>query len=291
MKHMFWATLLLVLFAAPVVAQHHHDDDDNEKEKHKEAEVRVYLADKDRKPVSLVGVGATVVLTAADGTRKVRKTTRVVPPAGQTTGLGHGGEVRAMGDYLVELVVHKPHGEHGDEEHGHQKKDGTPYFRLKVGFDELHFSAVVIFSIGGKTHNVKGFEYPPAVPDNYEDAVARVEEHLKAIQALMDSNELEKVHAVAEKISYVCEKLPELAPHDDRADVEKICKAVISLFSEIDEAADAGKKRETIQVFSKYKRQVAELRKHVKAEGHDPHEEGTSKTTRSLRVTYFYLPG
>ena len=66
---------------------------------------------------------------------------------------------------------------------------------------------------------------------------------------------------------------------------------MIALFSEIDEAADAGKKRETIQVFSKYKLRVAELKKHVKGEGHNHHEEGTAKTTRSLRVTYFYLPG
>ena len=138
---------------------------------------------------------------------------------------------------------------------------------------------------------MKGFEYPPAVPNNYKDAVARVEELLKAIQGLIDTNDLEKVHAVAEKISYVCEKLPELAPHDDKADVEKTCKAVIALFGEIDEAADAGKKRETIQVFSKYKLKVGELKKHVKGEGHNHHEEGTAKATRSLRVTYFYLPG
>ena len=284
MKHVYWTTLLLVLFAAPAVAQHHHDD--NEKRKDREAEVRVYLADKDKKPVSLASMDATLVLTTADGTKKVRKATRVVPPEGEKKGLGHGGEVRKMDEYFVELVVRKPHGEHG-----HKEKDATPYFGLQVGLDELTFSAVVIFRIRGKTYNVKGFEYPPAVRNNYKDAVARVEEHLKAIQALIDTNELEKVHAVAERISYVCEKLPDLAPHDDKVDVEKTCKAVIALFSEIDEAADAGKKRETIQVFSKYKLKVAELKKHVKGEGHNHHEDGTSKTTRSLRVTYFYLPG
>ena len=178
MKHMYWASLLLVLFAAPAVAQHHHDDD--EKKKDGEAEVRIYLADKDRKPVSLVGVDANVVLATPDGKRKVRKATRVVPPEGERTGLGHGGEVRKMDEYFVELVVHKPHGEHEGEGHGHKKKDGTPYLGLQIELDELTFSAVVIFHIDGETYNVKGFEYPPAVPKNYKDAVARVEEHLKA---------------------------------------------------------------------------------------------------------------
>ncbi|MEE9263466.1 MAG: hypothetical protein V3V11_03320 [Vicinamibacteria bacterium] len=271
MKRTNYMTFVLVLFGASAVAQEHHHPDKTKKES--KGEIRVYLADRHKKPVDLKGIMATVIIKTEHGKRHVLRTKLVTPEGSKKTGLGHGGEVRPMGNYFVEFVVQKPHAHHAEEKHGHEKqghekKDATPFFGTKIELHDLKFSAVVIFRLGGKTLNVKGFEYPPAVPDNYKDAVARIEEHMQTIQGLIDTNDLEKVHAVAEKISYVCKKLPALAARDDLTEVETTCKVIIGLFSEIDEAADAGKKRETVQVFGKYKTKVKELKKHVDGHAH-----------------------
>ena len=269
MKRMYWMTCLLVLLGLPAAAEEHRHPDTEKMES--KGEIRVYLADREKKPVDLEGITATVIVKPEHGTRHVLRTKIVTPKGSKKTGLGHGGEVRPMGDYLVEFVVQKPHAHHAGHEHGHghEQQDGTPFLGAEIKLDDLKFSAVVIFRLGGKTLNVKGFEYPPAVPDNYKDAVARIEEHLRTIAGLIDTGDLEKVHAIADKISYVCKKLPELAARGDRPEVEKTCKVIIGLFGEIDEAADAGRKTETVQAFGKYKTKVKELEKHVKDNGHD----------------------
>lgn len=133
---------------------------------------------------------------------------------------------------------------------------------------DIEFSAVILLRVKGKTVNVKGFSYPPAVPNNYPDAVARIAEHLKAIEDLIEANELSKVHGVAEKISHVCKKLPELAPEDDRAEIGKLCRETIALFSKIDEAADNGRKADTIKFLKVYNVKLSELMKHVKEDHH-----------------------
>jgi len=295
MKRMHWIAFVIVAYAGQAIAQEHH----HEEEERAQAEIRVYLADKEKRPVDLKGITATVVLEPQAGGKRTLRTKVVAPEGSKKEGLGHGGDVREMGDYLVEFAVVKPHAQHGEDGHGHEQKDGTPYFGVTIdglGYTcsmhpdvllekpgectkcsmktipvKLEFTAVVIFRIGGETLNVKGFQYPPAVPDNYEDAVARIEEHLETIQGLIDSGDLEKVHAIAEKISHVCEKLPDLAPHDEESEVGKICDTVIGLFNEIDAAADAGKKNETIEVFEKYRSQVAALKKHVSGEHEEEH--------------------
>ena len=151
------------------------------------------------------------------------------------------------------------------------KPGKCPKCKMSTKPVDLEFSAVVILRIGDETVNAKGFSYPPAVPNNYPDAVARIEEHIEAIEHLIETNDLGKVHAVAEKISHVCKKLPELAPEHDRAEVTKVCQATIALFGKIDEAADNGRKNDTIKVLNTYKAKVSELRKHVKK---DDHHEG-----------------
>ena len=257
------------LLATPAMAQHGHGD-----EKDTKGEIRLYLADRKKEAVDLKDVTATIQVEFKGGARKTLKTEVVEPRGGRKLGLGHGGEVKEMDGYYVEFVVREPqghekhhddkhHGEEGEEggeEHG-KEEDATAYFKADV--DLTGFSAVVIFRIKGETKNVKGFEYPPAMPATYADAVAKIEQHLKEIEELIRSNGLEAVHAVAEKISQVCEKLGPLAPEDDRPEVEKTCKEIVALFEEIDEAADAGKKDETTQVYKKYVEKVASLKKHA----------------------------
>ncbi len=307
----FWGT---------VAAQDHHEEHAKEhpaKADARHAEIRVYLAGKDKKPVGLEGIAATVIIEPEGAKKRVLKTKVVTPEGARKTGLGHGGEVREMGDYHVEFVVVRPHGEHaeahggGHEEEGeseHKGKhadedeaDATPFFGAAIDlvrgytcgmtghpvFDEdpgkctkcsmvtnpveLSFSAVIIFRIAGETHNVKGFEYPPAIPDNYADAVAKIEEHLAAIHELIERGSLAKVHQVAARISHICEKLPELAPAEDRPEIQELCRSIIALFKEIDLVADAGKKEATERVLAKYEAKVKSLQK-----GATKHE-GTEK--------------
>lgn len=285
------ATTLALLFAiAPAFAQHGHDE---EKKQEGKAEIRIYLADKDKKPLDLKDVTASVVIEPKGGAKRTLKAELVTPKGTKQIGIGHGGEVReAEGGLHVEFVVHKPHDEKGHGEH--QDEDATPYFKAEIGLQtyscgmEGHpvadapgkcpkcpmemkarpaeFTAVVIFKVKGETRNAKGFEYPSSMPGTYPAAVAKAEGYLKEIRSLIDKGDLDKVHGVAEKISQICERLPGIAAKDHRAEIEKICKETIALFKEIDDAADAGKKAETEAAYKKYAEKIAALKKHAKME-------------------------
>ncbi len=115
------------------------------------------------------------------------------------------------------------------------------------------------------------------VPKHYGEAVERCEELSKKIDDLIAKGELEDVHAVAADIKKIAEKLPELAQVDLPAgalrEVNIKAKKLAGMFSEIDEAADAGKKDETIRVHSEMKALIAELKEHVEKEIHHDHEE------------------
>ncbi len=267
MRRILWVAVSLACAPLGAFGQEHGHGGE---EKGGKAEIRVYLADQAKKPVDLTGITATVIVEPVGGKKRVLRTEVVTPKGSSKKGIGHGGEVRSAEKYFVEFVVVKPHEHEGGHDEGEeQTKDATPYFRVALEPLDPKFAAVVIVRIGDKTFNVKGFEHPPAVPNDYAGAVGRFEEHLAAIQVLIDHDDLESVHAIAEKISYVCEKLPDLASRDDRAEVGKTCKIVIGLFREIDAAADAGHKRETIDVLVKYKKNLAELQKHAKKGDHD----------------------
>ena len=289
-------TALFIFAAAPAFAQHGHDEKKQESTK---GEIRVYLADKDKKPVDLKDVTASILVEPKGGTRKVLKAELVTPKGDKKVGIGRGGDVVEMEGYHVEFLVVREHAGHEEKGHGdeHKDEDATPYFKAELDLKgyacgmeghpvldkpgkctkcpmdlkpvDLEFMAVVIFKIKGETKNAKGFQYPPAIPSNYKDAVAKIEDHLKTIDDLIKASDLDKVHGVAEKISRICEKLSKLAPKDDQAEVERVCKEIIALFKEIDEAADAGKKAETVKATEKYKARVAELKKHVSDKRHD----------------------
>ncbi|MCZ6691842.1 MAG: hypothetical protein O7H41_19830 [Planctomycetota bacterium] len=112
------------------------------------------------------------------------------------------------------------------------------------------------------------------VPDHYAAAVEKCEELSKKIDDLIAKGDLDDVHAVAANIQKIAEKLSALAkedlPQEKLRDVNIKSKELAGMFTEIDEAADAGKKQETIQVHDKMRGLIAELKKHVKKV--DPHE-------------------
>jgi hypothetical protein len=282
MKRLYVWSLAAVLWGGQAIAA------ESSQEKSK-GEIRVYVADKDKKPVDLKDVTGTVFLEPEGGAKRTLKLQAETPKGSQKNGIGHGGDVQEAGAYHVEFVVEKGHGDHKDE---HKSDDGTPFLSAEIDLTgytcgmsghpvvdkagkcpkcpmtakpvDLKFSAVVVLKIGQETVNAKGFVYPAAGAKDYSGALAKIEEHLKAIDALIAASDLDKVHSSAEKISHVAETLPALAPKDDKAEVEKIAKEIIALFKEIDDAADAGKKAETIKVVAKYRAKVAELKKHAK---------------------------
>jgi len=260
-------------------------------------EIRVYLADKDKNPVALTGITVLVLIEPEGATRKMLQTELVTPKGGKRAGIGRGGEVVQMDGYHVEFLVLKPHAPHeGKAVAGHGEDDGTPYFKAAVDLDayscgmkghpvvgepgtcskcpmklksvEREFRAVVIFRIQGDTKNAKGFQYPPVVPDNFKDAVAKIGEHVRAIEGLVKEDDNDKAHAVALKITRICEKLPELASVEDREKIASLSKQIIALFKEIDEAAHAGNKDMAVKAAAKYGPMVIELKKHIGGPDH-----------------------
>ncbi len=112
------------------------------------------------------------------------------------------------------------------------------------------------------------------VPDHYADAVKRCEELSRKIDGLIADGHLDDVHPVAADIQKIAERLPALAKSD--LPVEKLrevnlkSKELAGLFSEIDEAADAGKKEETLRIQTQMRNLISELKKHTGDE--DDHE-------------------
>src|SRR6266545_6114968 len=90
------------------------------------------------------------------------------------------------------------------------------------------------------------------VPADFAGAVAKCEELSNQIGSLITACKLSEVHAAAADIKKIAEKLPELAqkamPPGMLKDVNIKAKDLAGTFSEIDEAADAGKKEEAIKV-------------------------------------------
>ncbi len=111
------------------------------------------------------------------------------------------------------------------------------------------------------------------VPDNYKDAVAKIESLKAEMGGLIEKGDLGKVHPPAEKIKKVAEKLPELATKAgmkaaDVKEVNEAARTLQGLFDEMDKAADAGKKEETRAAFAKYDAPMAKLKAHVEHAGH-----------------------
>ncbi len=274
--------------------------------------IKVYLGDSERNQVSASG-SCTIVVTPKGGAKKILKAQLVEPNGSALeTKLNHGGQVIGRGEYTIELVVAKAEEAHGHAATGHghgeaeehseatDSNEGLPYFQapfsptqyacpmndtppadspgkcptcgMALEEKEVAFDAVVIIKTDKGTFNVKGFEYPFL---DYSSIVSMMEAHLDEIQELIDSGQLLKVHPVASKISRLAESLPNAKdfPEDDRSKVESTCKEIISLFAEIDKAADAEKKAETIQVLDKYRNKVTALEKYAHEEpGHGEHD-------------------
>ena len=72
--------------------------------------------------MDLEGITAMVILEPVGGGKRTLETEVVAPEGSEMKGLGQGGEVREMGEFLVEFVVVKPHAGHGDDGHGDKER-------------------------------------------------------------------------------------------------------------------------------------------------------------------------
>lgn len=101
------------------------------------------------------------------------------------------------------------------------------------------------------------------IPDSFGAGVARLDELQKQIGQLIENNELANVHRVAEEMAIVARKMKELAVHDiaedNRAEAGRLCNQIAGYFSPIDEAADAGKKDETMAIHMQMASTISKL--------------------------------
>ena len=125
-----------------------------------------------------------------------------------------------------------------------------------------------------------GAEESVRVGPTYAEAIGQCESRSTRIDRMIVDGHLGDVHAAAASIQKIAEKLPELARKDLPAELLReiniASKKLAGLFGEIDEAADAGRKEDTIQVHDRMKALIADLKKHadkVIEKTHDEHEE------------------
>jgi len=101
------------------------------------------------------------------------------------------------------------------------------------------------------------------LPTSFAAGVAQLNDLQEKIAHLIEHNELADVHRVAEEMAIVARKMKELAARDvsddNRAEAGRLCNEIAGYFHPIDEAADAGKKDETMAIHMKMVETVGKL--------------------------------
>lgn len=102
------------------------------------------------------------------------------------------------------------------------------------------------------------------MPASFQAGVTRLEELHKKIGEEIDEGQLKHVHRLAEEMSLVAKKMKELAQKDiladKRVEAGRLCNEVAGTYQPIDEAADAGKKAETVALHKKMGEAIAKLK-------------------------------
>ena len=101
------------------------------------------------------------------------------------------------------------------------------------------------------------------MPESFAAGVARLSELHQKINDLIEHDELADVHRVAEEMAILARKMKELASRDivedNRTEAGRLCNEIAGYFSPIDEAADAGKKDETVAIHHQMAETIAKL--------------------------------
>lgn len=100
---------------------------------------------------------------------------------------------------------------------------------------------------------------------SYGAAIRHIEQLRQEIAQLIASNKLADVHPPAEEISLAARRLPELAsksdiPRESWKDINVQSRDLANLFTDIDAAADRGKKAETEAAFEKMEKLIEKLK-------------------------------
>jgi hypothetical protein len=221
-------------------------------------DLRIYVADKDRKLVDPADLEIMVSLDRPEAKRKTLEMELATPKGSRRFGLGHGGQIVKADGYFVELVLFDPHKDLADEE------DGTPYFRADVSVAEIpEFQAIVDFKIKGKSRNAEGFEYP-VLPESWKGAVLKLENRLSRLRGSATAGDGEAVFLAQSLIALLWVGIPDLAPEESRQLVAKVCKAAKGLSSELDLAVRAADAKRTATLLDKYDASIRELKSLVK---------------------------
>lgn len=100
-------------------------------------------------------------------------------------------------------------------------------------------------------------------PESFAAGVSRLKELHQEINGLIQQNKLDDVHHAAQEMGILARKMKTLASRDiaeaKRADAGRLCNDIAGYFSPIDEAADAGKKDETITIHKQMADTIAKL--------------------------------
>ena len=106
------------------------------------------------------------------------------------------------------------------------------------------------------------------MPATFKAGVSRQEELHKQIHHHVEHGELAKVHRVAEEMALVANKMKELAQkevaEDRRVEAGRLCNELAGYYKPIDEAADAGKKAETVALHKKMGETIHKLKELAK---------------------------
>ncbi len=129
----------------------------------------------------------------------------------------------------------------------------------------------------GESEHEHGGGGTAAVPEHYSAAVEECARLSRQIDEHIAEGHLDDVHPIAADIQKIAEKLPALAQDDLPADllreVNIKAKELAGMFAEIDEAADAGKKEETVAIHNRMKALIADLQQHASEAEEEHHDE------------------
>lgn len=236
-------------------------------------EIRVYLLDKDKKPVDLKDVTASLTIEDKTGLKRTLPLQLVTPKAGEASPAGPEGQLREVegGQFWAKMFVMKPDavekkpgerrpGQKGDDLYGDDKKRAPkaqeltgPYFKAELTKEEwtAEFTADVVFRIKGETKTARGFSFPFPEAGNGDAAADHVRNDLKALEGQLRAGDYDKAKASVEHlIECVQQVTPERQP-GDAAEVEKKKQDCMDACRELKAAMDTGKKDTIDSAFSK----------------------------------------
>lgn len=169
-----------------------------------------------------------------------------------------------------EAVSQAPHDDQADDEHDeaeyedHADDDLAEAEHDEVGHDEAEE--------GEDEHHGEEAEFTE--PHNYAEAIHVIHEQLEKIEALIDSDKLDDVHAEAAVIRDVANTLAKFAlakdsgvPQDAVKDINLTAKKLAATFEAIDEAGDSGNLAGTQKVYDEMYELFESLEQYV--EEHD----------------------